>query len=169
MLRSAAARPRNLLLDTGILGQLCHPRPEQNQPVSDWLARVMKQGADKTAVYVPEIADYELRRKLLHMLGTGQTSRRSIDRLDDLAKLLDYLPLDTETMRRAAELWAEARAQGLPTAGEQSLDGDVILAARALTVDGTIVTTNRKHLSRFVPAKDWTEIPVTPPKKRGKR
>jgi hypothetical protein len=60
-------------------------------------------------------------------------------------------------------LWAEARLQGLP------LDGDVILAAQAVAVNGTIVTANRKHLSRFVPAKEWTEISLTPPKKKGKR
>ena len=27
----------NLLLDTGILGQLCHPSKPTNQPVSDWV------------------------------------------------------------------------------------------------------------------------------------
>ena len=61
-------------------------------------------------------------------------------------------------MRRAAELWAEARAEGFSAAHERALDGDVILAAQALSVSGRVVTRNRKHLSRFVPAMDWTEI-----------
>ncbi len=106
----------NLLLDTGVLGQLCHPRQEQNRPVTEWLARLLDQGSEKWQVFLPEIADFELRRKLLHLVQTGQAGRKSIDRLNDLATLLEYLPLDTEIMRRAAELWAEARQRGAPTA-----------------------------------------------------
>jgi hypothetical protein len=34
-------------------------------------------------------------------------------------------------------------------------------AAQAHQVGGTVVTTNRKHLSQFVPTIDWTEIPTT--------
>ena len=63
-------------------------------------------------------------------------------------------------MRKAAEIWANARGHGMPTAAEQALDGDVILAAQALAVNGTVVTTNPKHVSRFVDAKEWTEISV---------
>jgi predicted nucleic acid-binding protein len=107
---------------------------------------------------VPEIADYELRRKLLHLIHKGQAAPESIRRLDDLAKLLDYLPLDTDTMRQAAQLWADARIRGIPTASDPALDGDVILAAQALSVDGAIVTSNRRHLSRFVEAKEWHEF-----------
>jgi predicted nucleic acid-binding protein len=148
----------NLLLDTGILGRLCHPRQKQNRPVADWLAHLLDQGSEQVQVFVPEIADYELRCKLLHLIRKGQGTSKSIERLDDLEKLLEYLPLDTETMRHAAELWAIARQQGLPTAGDLALDGDVILAAQALAVQGCVITTNRQHLSRFVPAKDWTEM-----------
>ncbi len=152
-----------LLLDTGPLGQLCHPRKDQNRPIAEWLARLLHAGDESVQVSVPEIADYELRRKLLHLIDKGQATEKSIQRLDDLGRLLDYLPLDTETMRRAAELWAMARKQGLPTSAEQALDGDVILAAQADLVGATVVTTNRKHLSQFVPAKEWTEISISNP------
>ncbi len=151
------------LLDTGILGQLCHPRKQQNRPVSTWLTDLLKSADENVQVFVPEIVDYELRRKLLHLIGKGQATEKSIHRLDDLARLLDYLPLDTETMRRAAQLWAEARGKGQPTAGNQALDGDVILAAQAILVGGTIITTNRKHLSRFVSTKEWSEVSLSPP------
>ena len=94
----------------------------------------------------------------MHLIDKGQATEKSIQRLDDLGRLLDYLPLDTETMRRAAELWAAARGQGQPTAGNEALDGDVILEAQAILVGAIVVTTNRKHLSRFVPTKEWQEL-----------
>ena len=150
----------NLLLDTGILGRLCHPRKKENRPVAEWLSQLLMSEVEGLQVFVPEIADYELRRKLLHLIAKGQATHQSLDRLDDLGRLLEYLPLDTPTMRKAAELWANARGQGMPTAAEQALDGDVILAAQALAVIGTVVTTNPKHVSRFVDAKEWTEISV---------
>jgi predicted nucleic acid-binding protein len=109
-------------------------------------------------VFLPEIADYELRRKLLHLLTKKQTTTRSIQRLDDLGGVLIYLPIDTSVMRRAAQLWADARSAGMPTAPEPALDGDVILASQAIEVGATVVTTNRKHLDRFVPCQEWTEI-----------
>lgn len=53
---------------------------------------------------------------------------------------------------------------GQPTADPQALDADVILAAQALSlgisVPGMIVaTTNPGHLSSYVPADVWTNIP----------
>jgi len=66
-------------------------------------------------------------------------------------------------MLLAASLWAETRKQGKPTADNQALDGNVILAAQAkieeLKENSIIViTTNKKHLSFFVDAREWQEI-----------
>ena len=94
----------------------------------------------------------------MHLIDKGQATEKSIQRLDDLGRLLDYLPLDTENMLSAAELWGASRGQGQPTAGNEALDGDVILAAQAILVGAIVVTTNRKHLSRFVPTKEWQEL-----------
>jgi toxin FitB len=146
-----------LLLDTGILGSLCHPNRKESRPIVEWLEAILVS-PNNVRIILPELADYELRRKLLHLIRKGQASAKSIGRLDDLGRVLDFLPLDSETLRHAAELWAEARSLGKPTAAEHALDGDVILAAQALAVSGTVVTRNRKHLSRFVTAKDYTEI-----------
>jgi predicted nucleic acid-binding protein len=148
----------NLVLDTGILGQLCHPRKTQNRPVAEWLVRTLRREDTQTTVFIPEIADYELRRNLLHLIRKQQAVVRSIERLDDLERLLEYLPLDTEMMHQAAAFWAEARHKGMPTAGDRALDGDVILAAQAVSVGGTIITANRKHLSQFVPTREWSAI-----------
>ena len=148
----------NLVLDTGILGQLCYLKPVQNLLVAQRLDAVLHREREMVHVFVPEIADYELRRKLFHLISKGQASPNSLQRLDSLESFLEYLPLDTATMRHAAELWAISRQNGLPTADVQALDGDVILAAQALAVDGVIITSNRKHLERFVPTKMWNEI-----------
>lgn len=77
------------------------------------------------------------------------------------ASLLEYFPLTTSAMRRAAEFWAQARREGRPTADDKALDGDVILAAQAMTLgvtDVMIAMTNVAHLSRFAPAALWTDI-----------
>ncbi len=73
----------------------------------------------------------------------------------ELESTLVYLPLTTAVMRHAADLWAEARRRGRPTAGAQALDGDVILAAQTLAVGGRVATENVGHLSQFVEAFNW--------------
>ncbi len=57
-------------------------------------------------------------------------------------------------MPKAAELWASIRNQGKSTASNDSLDGDVILVAQAISQLATfdevvVITTNLKHISRF--------------------
>ena len=52
-------------------------------------------------------ADYEVRRELLRA-----RKAEGLARLDALEEALEYLPLTSAAMRRAAELWAEARQQG---------------------------------------------------------
>jgi len=98
---------------------------------------------------------YEVRRSLLL---EGLTT--SVARLDQLKTVLDYLPLTTETMLKAAELWAKARKHGRPTADPKELDGDVILAAQALQVEAMVATENVGHLSLFVEARPWGETAV---------
>ncbi len=48
-------------------------------------------------------------------------------------------------MLKAAELWAESRSLGKPTADRKELYGNVILAAQALQIGGTVVTENPGH------------------------
>jgi predicted nucleic acid-binding protein len=66
--------------------------------------------------------------------------------------------LDREAMLKAADLWAQARKNGLPTADPKALDGDAILAAQALEVNGIVATDNVGHLARFVTARTWRDI-----------
>ena len=149
-----------LLLDTGVLGRLCHRSRTQYLPVRRRLWQFINAVHSGREVIIPEIADYELRRKLLHLIAKNAGHPESLDHLNAAATEFTYQPIDTETMNLAAQLWCEARLKGIPTANDASLDADVILAAQAKLANGTVVTTNRKHLSRFVPTIEWTEIPT---------
>jgi predicted nucleic acid-binding protein len=141
---------RIVLLDTGPLGKIVNPRkfPEINQ----WLQRLTDGGEE---VLIPEIADYELRRGLLRLSDAA-----GIERLDQLATILGYVPLSTEAMRRAAHFWAEARRRGSATAPDPALDGDVILAAQAVTMGSNtvIATGNVRDLGRYASASHWNTI-----------
>jgi len=139
---------KSILLDTGPLGKIAHPRP--NPEAAAWLKRVVASGA---LVILPEIADYELRRNLLL-----EGLQSSLKRLDELKELLLYLPLTTRTMNQAAEFWAEARKHGKPRAAPDALDGDAILAAQAYDAGAVIATENVSHFWDFVEAKHWREI-----------
>ena len=63
-------------------------------------------------------------------------------------------------MRHAAELWAQARQAGKPTAPKEALDADVILAAQAFSLNTPVIVAaeNPNHLTRFVAADSWTNI-----------
>jgi len=145
-----------VVLDTGILGQICHPNTEENKSIHEWFASLLDNG--DTEVYIPEIVDYELRRKLLHMIASNRGGKKSLDRLNDLVSNLDYIKITTEIMRNAAALWAEARSKGIASADEKNIDGDIIIAVQAKSVDGLVVTSNSKHLSKYVEARNWTEL-----------
>jgi predicted nucleic acid-binding protein len=145
-----------VLLDSGPLGLVTNPGGSvEADACNRWLISLISSG---TQVKIPEIADYEVRRELLRA-----DKIKGIKRLDDLKLILDYVPLTTQTMVRAAELWAQIRKQGKPTADAKALDGDVILAAQADLIAHTgytvvVATTNVRHLSRLVPSFQWKEI-----------
>lgn len=136
------------MLDSTPLGKLAHPTPRAE--IKNWLDQLL---AADYRVIVPETADYEVRRSFLlaHL-------PRSIARLDMLGQALIYLPLTTQVMRKAAELWADARRIGRPTAGRKEIDADVILAAQALEAGATVATENLGHITRYVAAKNWRDI-----------
>jgi len=146
----------NLVLDSNVLSKLCHPRayPE----VCQWFDQFVGQQVGNR-VFIPELADYELRRELIRLLIKQNQGQSSLDRLDQLGRDFDFLRVTTSHFRAGARMWAEARSAGLVTASSKSLDIDVLLAAQALDVQGIVVTSNLRHFGFYgVPAKDWTEI-----------
>lgn len=145
-----------VLLDAGPIGMATNPKPSpKNLACNEWLFRLVDRGV---RVVVPEIADYEVRRELLR-----GNKVKGLRQLDQLCELLEYLPITTDAMRHAAQFWADARQRGQPTAGDKTLDADVILAGQAATMNDpnvVVATTNVGHLSRFVAARLWEDIVV---------
>ena len=149
---------RYFILDATPLGLASRRR---GIPVVDgchaWLNALGGAGA---TIVIPEIADYEIRREL-QRLGHSPGLRR----LDTLAHRFLYAEITTPVMHKAAEFWADVRRRGLPTAGDQSLDADAILAAQAVLIGSigdsvTVATGNVTHLTRFpgIDARNWTTI-----------
>jgi predicted nucleic acid-binding protein len=149
---------RTIVLDSSPLGLLFQkPRFADADRCRDWLKGHLALGAQ---VIVPEIIVYELRRELLRM--GHKSAARSMHTFVH-AKPGRFLPITTAAMDHAAELWAEARRRGKPTADPHALDVDVILAAQVLTAGlqpgGYVVaTTNVSHLSQFVICERWDAI-----------
>ena len=111
-------------------------------------------------IVIPAIADYEVRRELIRL---GASTR--LRNLNELRLRFDSLDITSEALERAAEFWALLRRTGLPTAGDEALDGDAILAGRAAKMgqpeDSVLIaTTNVRHLTRFpnVDAQPWESI-----------
>ncbi|MEG4488852.1 nucleic acid-binding protein [Microcoleus sp. D2_18a_B4] len=146
-----------VLLDSGPLGILTNPKgPPVTVECQLWVESLLFKGY---RMILPEIADYEVRRELLRA-----NKLAGIKRLNECkSRWLEYLPITTPVILKAAELWATSRQAGMPTADPKELDGDVILAAQALLVSESgervvIATTNVGHLSRFVDARHWRDI-----------
>jgi predicted nucleic acid-binding protein len=148
-----------IFLDSAPLGLLAFP----TTPYTPNLALQAKQWATDCdeaghTLVIPECTDYEICRELLRNNKTA-----SINELDYLKSVCTYLPLHTHTMLKAAELWAQTRQAGKPTAHDENIDIDVILAAQVLTShypqeDIIVATANLRHLSLFVTAELWTNI-----------
>lgn len=147
---------KHILLDSSPLGTLSSPaQTAEVFAINQWASDCDMAGH---ALYVPEIIDYELRRELLR---AGKTA--GLARLDALKTGFNYLPLTTDVLLLAADLWAQSRRRGRPTGDPKKLDIDVILAAQALLLpvplsEIVLATSNVGHLSQFVPAALWTDI-----------
>ena len=145
-----------ILLDAGPLGLVTNPRGAQDAlNCRIWLESLLLKGIK---VKVPAIADYEVRRSLLLYNKTS-----GIQSLNEWRTRIGYIPVTSDAWLEAARLWAQVRKQGLPTADNKTLDGDVILAAQARMIerDGyevIVATMNVRHLSRLVVAREWRDI-----------
>jgi len=145
-----------VLLDASPLGILANPglSPLTFQ-CRAWADSLLAQGIQ---LVISEVADYEVRRELIR---AGKL--QSVARLDSLKATLTYLPINTPTMLKAAEIWAQARRIGKPTAHNLRLDADAIICAQAALLiedgdDAVIATSNVAHMSEFAPAALWQDV-----------
>lgn len=145
---------RHIFLDSTPLGVLTDPNPGPDALFArTWMADLLLAGH---RLWVPEVIRYELRRELLRA-----NKKRSEELLDLLSTRLDYSPITSNAMEKAAELWSGVRQAGKPISGPDDLDADCILAAQ-LHVSGlpnaVVATGNLKHLSLLAPAELWRNI-----------
>jgi predicted nucleic acid-binding protein len=152
-----------ILLDSGILGQLTNPNLDRDtDPLKKWFDISLI----RTNVVSSKICDYEIRRGLLLARKQGLKAE-GLSILDDLYKFVDFLPVTETILDLAADIWATARSEGQPTAGDRNLDADMIICATwqdlATSYPGqevVIATTNVRHLSRFATAARWEDLRI---------
>ena len=146
-------------LDTNLLGAITNPKPKSPtvHSIIAWAAQMRRAGH---TFVIPSIAVYEIRRELLR---TGAVA--SIAKLDAFVHSPTnvFLPMTDAVLTRAAQLWADTRNVGKPTATDAALDGDVILMAQVLeaafpATDYVIATDNLKHFQPWVKADHWQNI-----------
>lgn len=149
-----------LVLDATPASQLAHP--EAFAGVKQWLQDVLATGR---RVVLPELADYEARRGFIHLRRKHPRSskyRRRVQRLDELVSSLYYAPITTAQMRRAAEVWGDAKSSGLTFGPPKALSGDAILIAQAESFGDrrsvTVITANPGHLTPYVKAVEWEDF-----------
>jgi len=149
------------ILDAGPLGLATNSRDSgEAGRCRAWIRSALIEGS---RVMVPEVVDYEVRRELIR---AGRT--KGLARLDVLVDQLGRLRIDSQAWHRAAELWADARRSGKPTAAPNALDADLLTASIAqLATEGgwrvVVVTDNPNHLGRFVDARDWRTLAAPEP------
>lgn len=155
------ASPIAVVLDTSPLGLLTQ-RP--GHPGGDacklWAADLDQAGC---LFFVPEIADYELRREFVRLGNSSALARLDIF---NAAVTGQYLPLTTPAVRLAADLWARVRNQGKTTAPPEALDADALIAAQAGLLNPAafnlsavvVATANVGHLSALTHAVLWSDI-----------
>jgi hypothetical protein len=162
---------RLILLDSGVIGLLTSHKPSlESGACIHWFGRALRSGV--TAI-IPLICYYEIRREWERLILRDRQSDPvrcegwidSLGRLERLSRRFGPRSIDTKLMITASRLWGEARLRGLPTASNDALDADVILAATARQAarggrDVWVISTNLIHLSRFVPTCRWDEYPI---------
>jgi hypothetical protein len=151
-----------VFLDSGILGLIASPN-ERTEVIAcqNWIFGLLAKG-----VYIvsSDICDYEIRRSLL-LLENQRLNEISLTRLDRWRESIDFLPLTTSVMQTAAQVWADSKRRGLPTADRENIDADMIIVAQWFLLSAeypgrrvVIATTNVKHLEPFCEAMVWQDV-----------
>lgn len=155
-----------VLLDSNILDLLATPI---NKALSDdekllaevyqcteWFYRLLSKSV---RIMTSDLCDYETRREFILIKS------QSVEELDKLRDLIEFEKLDITVLKKAAELWAEARALGKPNKDRENIDVDVILAAHWCILmkrfpgrQVVLATKNTDDFENVTVCANWMEI-----------
>ena len=154
-----------VFLDSNILGLLCNTSdPHEAKDCIDWFYTQCTRGV---SFVTSDVCVYEVRRGLLKA-SIGLT--KPVSGLSGLANikadgLIEFSLVSTEVLNLAAEIWANAAADGRTTRDDKNIDVDIIISAHyQVLVDAhpgqrvIVATKNLKHISRFCEAANWQDI-----------
>ncbi|BAZ08272.1 hypothetical protein NIES4071_00770 [Calothrix sp. NIES-4071] len=147
-----------LLLDSYPLSLITNPS-NQAEPIR-CRSRIKQLLTHEILVAVPAIIHYELRRALI--CGNKTKGVENLDRIKQMG--IVHVPITTEALNKAAELWAWARKTGQQTAHSDKIDIDVILAAQSIILaqdmgeHTVIATSNVSDLQRYTFAEKWEDV-----------
>jgi hypothetical protein len=122
-----------LLLDTAVVGEICHPRKYDD--VRAWFARA----AAAHEMLLSEVADYELRRELLRI-----DSRLRPD------EVVAHSVLSADTVEYLWRTWA--RLRGLVPVSPEGIRAlrEAVYSSRPLTTGAEVVTAVQRFAERPV-------------------
>ncbi|NES81901.1 MAG: type II toxin-antitoxin system VapC family toxin [Moorea sp. SIO2B7] len=151
-----------VFFDSVTLGILSSPSEKLDpKECQDWLYELLARSA---YLISPSLCNYEVRRSLI-LTSMVKNKRQGSSKLDSLHQIIDFLPVSQYIIKKAAQLWAETRSKGQPTADIKNIDVDVIIGATYQLLQSeypgqfiVVATTNVKHISRFTEAKNWQDI-----------
>jgi predicted nucleic acid-binding protein len=154
-----------IFLDSNILGLLCNVNGlSEGVACRSWFSTQYNRGS---RIVSSDICTYEVRRGLLKASIISPESVPGLLALNSIRNdgYLEFLPISTEVLDLAAEIWAEAAADGRTTRDDKNIDVDIIISAHyQLLVDThlgqqvIVATKNLKHISRFCQAANWQDI-----------
>jgi hypothetical protein len=155
-----------VFLDTNILGLISNSNTsfDECQQCDKWFTTLSVRGV---RFVTSDICDYEVRRGLISSFIRSGKLASGINGLNSLKTdgLLEFLPVSTDSLDLAANLWATASNEGLTTRDDKNIDVDIIISAQYQLLKAEypgqhviVATTNLKHLSRFCDAARWQDI-----------
>jgi hypothetical protein len=155
-----------VFLDTNIVGLISNSNTsfDECQQCDKWFTTLSVRGV---RFVTSDICDYEVRRGLISSFIRSGKLASGINGLNSPKTdgLLEFLPVSTEALDLAANLWARASNEGLTTRDDKNIDVDIIISAQYQILRDEypgqqviVATTNLKHLSRFCEAARWQDI-----------
>ncbi len=155
-----------IFIDSNILGLISNDNNlfEEAKQCRQWFYSLFARGG---RFVTSDLCNYEVMRGLISSSMRSGEVLPGIKSLEFLKadRFLEFLPVSTEALDLAAELWARASTSGRTTRDEKDIDIDIIISAQYQLIRDefpgrkvVVATTNLKHLSLFCDAANWRDI-----------